>query len=251
MAVDNANLDFLVRKLKYPKSALFNKVLAKEMISKNAHLDAKERGILTKDVNQINWVFLLKADNSRINEYYGDDLTVKEINLISVSVSPDVDVKMVATIILKSIPKITILDINWRDDNGKIVRQWASARYHMQRGKNNMVAVDNIVLSSHMSSLNEGIFVKYLGFAAQVNTSLKAFQTSVLTNIEKFNYYSDHGTEYLADGDVAEVNKNIAIAQKELNALLTKAKNEKQLNKRVEIVRKIKQLKTKIKDLEK
>lgn len=249
MAVDKETLIFLTDTLHFPSKAVYNRVLAKDAIYSGGHLGARQRALMTDSVLQINWVMLLNQDSTNISEYEADDLTVREINVIDVSLKSSKDLELIAKIIFSSIPKLVLLRMRFLTENGELGRVIAAAGYKMRNGTRNMVKYTESVVSRVIAPNQESDSLRYFDFDAQSQINLKQFYMSYRANIAKYNFHYDTGNEIARKEDAEWIVARITKLNADLEHTQRAARAELQMNKRVTLVAKARKIKGEIERL--
>ncbi|MEE6677800.1 DUF4391 domain-containing protein [Limosilactobacillus fermentum] len=248
MAVDQVTLGFLLGEVHFPKTALFNRVIAKEVLIKSGGLSSKDRNVITDEVKQINWVFLLKESNTNITEYRSDEYDVLEIDYLDVQLRSGTHVKQIAKILFDSIPKKLIVSFNWKSDEGELVFTTVMAEYSGKRGANKAVSANKLIFSE-LFNLQNAEITSYFDFDKVGQLTLETIYQALLSGIEKFNFKKRFGKDYAGSLPLAEVNNELAHLQDKHRILLIKAKKERQLNLRMALVSEARELLEKINEL--
>lgn len=249
MAVDSNNIDLLINTLHYPKSAMFNKVIAKDTFVKNNKASSRLNLVFIQEVQQVNWVFSLNEHNTKITEYIGDDIAYREINLISVRLKSRTKYRLVAEFIFAAMPKATILELTWLDEERGDITVWAAADYKSKVGTENSLIATKQHLSHEIIFRYDETLKNYFGFENQSNINLKMFYEALILNIEKYNYFVDFGKKFEGQ-NVQTINEKADVLRNKIGTLTKKAKAEKQLNKRMSLVCDIQRMNTELKQLE-
>lgn len=96
MATERAIVDCLVNEFGYPKDSLFNRVVAKDNFIKQAKPDSKQRSKFNDSVRQVNWLFLIKSDNTNICEGKLENIDFKEIDYLHIELKSNAEIQSVA-----------------------------------------------------------------------------------------------------------------------------------------------------------
>lgn len=250
MAVDNQTIELLINKAYFPKAALYNRVIAKEAIYKAGHIGIPDQKLITNNVKQINWLFVIKTSNSNIPEYIGtEDFSVRELDYIHVELKEAEYREKISAIILKSIPKVSIVELVWNDTDGAEYHQWILADYGSKKRTENLVSAQKFHHSAEVlvDDINE--FMEILRFDNVVISNLKALYKNWISKIEKYNFSKRVSGLIDNDTDFEQKNKEILELELKIRRLTTAAQKEKQLNKRMKLTAEIRKLKLQLKGI--
>lgn len=248
MAVEQYVLTYLLENFEFPKSALFNRVIAKDNFAKNSVYNPAKTKDLLDNVQQINWVFLFKDSNVLISEYESVDITVHEVEYIHVQLKTAEKREEIAKMILMAIPKITFLEILWFEKSNSY-HQWYAADYRM-KSRSNILEPEAIHKTEVVSEQKLKAVGVYLSFTTQSHLNLLALNKSFIQSIERYNFKQSNGLDAPIGLDVVNTNLQIEQLKKEINRLTISAKREGQMNKRIQLVELIRRNQLKLKSLE-
>lgn len=248
MAVDDEALA-RIRDMNFPKSAIYNRVIAKEAIIKAGRLKQTDQNLLIKDVLQINWVLLLTEQNTKIPDFVSDQLTIREIDYIHVRLKRVGNLKKIVSLVLGTIPKATILEIEWDLDTEGKRYLWATAEYNVKRQANNLLTAGAVHMTVSISNHELQGVLKNLDFDTKNHLNLERLYNSYGMAIEKFNLAKELGREVVSYVDYGNLNDRIASLTSQITVKSNEAKKEKQLNKRALLVKEVRRLKDELAEL--
>ncbi|MCT8392978.1 DUF4391 family protein [Weissella confusa] len=249
MAVEQNEIQFLTDDLHFPRTALNqNKFLSKENLIKLGHLDTKQRDILVRAVKQVNWLFLMTEANTNISAYRGSDININEIDYFIVELKSESQANTVAKLILQIIPKASIVQLTWEDDNQQRWYEIGMADYTMMRGKSNLLSMGGVHISEPTNVREE--FVRYFDFQSQIKLNLKAMYASFVDNLERYNFEKSVNVTVGEHADFSALNVTRKKLNKQIEQLTRVAKKEQQISKRSRYSAQIKKLRQELSDIE-
>lgn len=249
MALDANMTQHLLEEWNFPKKALYNRVIAKDMLIKSGHLNPVQKKLVAECVRQINWVFVITQSNSNILNFESDSLNVREIDYISAELKDGDLVSKVADALLNAIPKMVLLELSWIEE-GTCYHTWVVADYKLQRGKNNLLNASRVLVSSRVTQDKMEGLNSYLDFNIQSNRNLLDLYKSFANNLQRYEFETKTGNILSTQINAEEINIELDELRKRLNRLMLAAKTESQLNKRMKIIAEVTQVKNRIKELE-
>lgn len=253
MAVNNSIVTLLVRMFHFPERAMFNRVVAKENFVKSNRINKLKKELITKTIQQINWVFIFKESTTNIAEANEPQLPIKEIDFLTIDVRGDGKANAaIASSILDVLPNPAILQFNWEVDSTPMY-QWFMADYQVKKNIE-FFEVSQIYASKALLSDELPAFARYVGFNQQDTSNMSRFYESILENMERFKFLGgkedDTSLDDAAD-EYRKLNKKIAVLNEKIIKLQAQAKKEKQLNKRAMLVKKVRELMKQLEDIKK
>lgn len=249
MAINEDKLSVLIKDFGFPKSTVFNRVIAKDVLLKQNKLSARDKEMVTRNIKQINWVLLVRTDNTNIHESVSETEVYREIDFIDIVLNDSRNVNKIAESIMSGIPKPLILQLSWYDDKGSWWFTWAVADYKRNKGAENLMHPVNVHLSMPVSVEHKSLFVEKLVFHKQNTLDLGCLYKSILNNIEAYNFELNTGNAIDASKEVSSINNEIKSTELKIARLKKLAKEEKQLNKRMQLIKEVRVLNEKIKKL--
>lgn len=238
MATEKAIVDCLVNEFGYPKASLFNRVVAKDNFNKQAKADSKQRSKFNDNVRQVNWLFLIKSDNTNIREGKLENIDFKEIDYLHIELKSKEEIQSVAKMVFLALTKPALLHFMWTE-NGKNKHRLVGAEYGMNAKK---LIPKSIHYSKVIDSSNVDLAQEWLNFNRQPQIDLAALYNNLLKSIEQFNFESVHGEKLNSRADVLTINATIQNIEITIQKLEAKAKHTKQLNQRIELINQIRKL---------
>lgn len=246
MAVDKKSLEYLVDVLNFPKTSVQNRVLSKDDLVRMGGLNSRQKQELTDVVKQVNWVLLMTEDNTKIANYVGEDINVREINYLVIELKrqlTDSRLKEISKMVFGAIPKATILEVKLNGDDPNY--WWITAEYKRKRGYDNLLSAGNIHVTNQIGTYQLDMFSEVFDFQKQVHLDLKHLYYSFSESIERYNF-QQHSNRNLEDMTYADANKMLKALEVRADKLKRDAKKETQLNKRMQLVQEYKLLQKKI-----
>lgn len=230
MAISKEMVSVLIENLHFPKTALFNRVIAKENFFKN--LDSHQRAVIVDDVQQINWVFLLKSDTTNIHGYENEEIIINEIDVIHIQMKRGGDGELVSKLVMSAIPKPVFLVVEWNDDSEIM---FATGSYKRIKSKDNSVKMTSFHKTTQIKVNDSEKLFTYIDFDNQRHLTLNDLLNSWIDNIERYVFEIKNGSNNKID-DYTEANDRIVQLERQIQKLTKDAKKETQLNKRAKLV---------------
>lgn len=198
--------------IELPKACVVDKFIPKKIFYEKVSLSSNLKQEFVDKVDKIYWKYKISEDTLNISKTEN----VEEIEVFELVVKEKVNCQNIIKVITKNIPYIILFEICYNDE----------VQYGIKYG-------DDI----YFTNWNEKIDFTFNGI--DLNIVYENIIRSV-TNISKLNNNID---------DELEKSKKLKEIQKEIERLESKMKAEKQFNKKVELNKKIIELKCKLEQI--
>lgn len=225
--------------LNIPKECRVNNVIAKESFP---NLKNNDKKILTNNVKQIRWVYAIKQDNTAIKP----SKNYCEVEVINVKLKQDKKIEKIAEIILKSIPYPTLL-VYEHEEKIKLAASHISEY-------NERILLDDLRFTNWINLEKQNKFTKELFENLKIenlnSSNFEKFYQDIINTIIRYN--ASLTAEKSLNRDINEIkliNDEIQELDKEIEIERRKINKENQLNRKIEIINQLEELKTKRKEL--
>ena len=245
-------IELLRENLNMPESCVVNKRIHKKIFYDNYKFTPQDKKNFKNDINSIYWLYSVKPDNSNIAEFVDEIYEYKEIALISVNVLNCSSAKRmvrIEEIVHRSIPYGTVLFIY---DNESLIVSCSEKRISSSTKEelvtDKIISTDIILRKNYLDYLN--------GFSYEnFNLSnLKQFNSSLIEKLVGVISLQRLGYSPVSIDDPIErkrVLDKIVSYEEKIDTLRRELKSETQINKKIEINVKIKNIETQVIELKK
>lgn len=229
--------------LQLPEKCLVQKKITKAFFKRNFDLTSTEKSLLDdySMISAIDWIASISAINANVPPYTDEACSFEEIQVISVTTSPEGLQKSrdkIIDLVQKYIPYHMVLIVH---DGVLCIWNITYKRYHLtisdKRVLDNKYSTD--VFNMERPDSIHAAFLQIVSFTKLSSTNLKALYDGYMQCMVALN------TSHIKGGfatrplerskEDVDCMDQIKTMEKEINGLLTQAKKESQLPKQIEI----------------
>lgn len=245
-------VDEIVAAFAVPPSARVDQRVAKKYFLEHGAPSSTDKRYVQEGIEEVIWLSALKPSTVGLASYKDEMREYTEIQLLSVLMRPEAKKNRLTELMHRSIP----YPIGLVSSVGEVV-SLSFAHKRDSKAEKESVVLDGLLVEETFSKvLNdiEEVFLKTLAIAEQQTKDLYGLYSSWIDRIQALRAARRTGRFELktTHGDVEK--RIIALAdydriQREIAELSSKAKNENQMNRRVELNMAIKKLELQLLDL--
>ncbi len=233
-----------------PEKAKVNSIIYKKQIYENANLIKVEKDIIKNDIEKIIWEYSLKENTINIEKYVDDEVEYLEVDFITVVLRNAKHYNQIFEIIQKSIPYPLVLVAEIKNDF------YVNCALKRINKSDKIKLVIEKTFSTEKINLNEldERFYEFLERIKIENLSFLNFfmlYQGICDKIVEYNlsFYTGKYEELKNSKETVVRLEKIRELEEKINVLKNKVKKENQMNKRVEMNMKLKELKKELKNL--
>jgi hypothetical protein len=250
-------MDKLLQILQIPDRCLVNKKITKAFFKRNFELTISERALLDdfSVISAVDWLATISPANANINSFQEEGSIYEEIQLISVQTSEadfDRNKLKIAELVQKYIPYHTLLCVHC---NSTFMLNTCDKKVNQNDSSRRVIDKKYYSENISLEELNPGqaAFLQSLAFAGLDKTNLKTYYEAYTQRIVALQAAGLSGTFAIrttnrSQSDMACL-EQIETINKEISLLQVQATKETQLNQRIKLNVRIKQLKSQVDSL--
>ena len=222
--------------LKIPNSCFIGNTIYKKLFYENADLSNSDKSLFTDTISKITWIYCLKPETINITTYKDEVRDYPEIEVIEVLIHKDYKLKIIAEIIMRTIPYPMLLIFKLEDK-----RQFYVAHQRTNQNDSSKNTIEEFISTDWLdrdSALFAKLDIKQMRF-----TNFYALYSDIVDTISIYNLSAIMTTDDRITGEEArELSAQIEDIEQKITSLRARLKKESQFNRRMELNIEIKKL---------